>query len=85
MTGEGSAWRASDAATFDIACEAANTAIAAVLRLADDGAILHERAIAEASAIRRELVEVDAYDRKALEALIDRLTFRITELSGPLP
>ncbi|WP_345752579.1 hypothetical protein [Microbacterium rhizophilus] len=85
MTGHVSAWRASDATTFDIAREAANTAIAAVLRLADDGGMLHEHAIAEASAIRRELVEVDAFNRSALETLLERLTSRIAELSGPLP
>ena len=85
MTGQGSAWRASDAATFDIAREAANTAVAAVLRLADDGAMLHDYALAEASAIRSELVEIDPYNRREVDALLERLTNRIAELSGPLP
>ncbi|MEL5990723.1 hypothetical protein ACOKGD_13840 [Microbacterium phosphatis] len=74
-----------DLVAYDAVCEAASTAIAAVLRLADDGAMLQEHAIAEASAIGRELVEVDAYDRSALDTLLERLTNRIAELSGPLP
>ncbi|OCG75898.1 hypothetical protein [Microbacterium sediminis] len=80
-----SAWRANDLAAYDAACEAANGAIAALLGLADDGAMLHEHALAEASAIRRELVEVDAFNRSALETLLARMTSRIAELSGPLP
>jgi hypothetical protein len=80
-----SAWRANDLAAYDAAREAANGAIAALLRHADDGAMLHEHALAEASAIRRELVEVDAFNRSALETLLARMTSRIAELSGPLP
>ncbi|WP_127817853.1 hypothetical protein [Microbacterium sp. CPCC 204701] len=82
MTDERSAWRANDIVTYDAVREAANAAIAAVLRLADDGAILHENAIAEASAIRRELLEVDAYDRTALDALLVRFSSRAAEHSG---
>ncbi|MDY0907856.1 hypothetical protein [Microbacterium sp. CFBP9034] len=72
MADERSAWRANDIVTYDGVREAANAAIAAVLRLADDGAILPERAIAEASAIRIALLEVNAYDRSALDALLER-------------
>lgn len=82
MADERSAWRANDIVTYDLFREAANTAIAAVLRRADDGAILHERAIAEASAIRRELIQVDAYDRSALDALLERFQTRAADHSG---
>ena len=82
MGDERSAWRANDIVTYDAVREAANSAIAAVLRLADDGAILPERAIAEASAIRSELLEVDAYDRSALDVLLERFKSRAAEYSG---
>ena len=82
MGDERSAWRANDIVTYDAVREAANSAIAAVLRLSDDGAILPERAIAEVSAIRSQLLEVDAYDRSALDVTLERFRNQAAEYSG---
>lgn len=82
MADERSAWRANDIVAYDAVREAANLAIAAVLRLADEGAILHDRAVAEASVILRELLAVDAFDRPALDSLLERFRKRAAEYSG---
>lgn len=82
MADERSAWRVNDIVTYEAVREAASAAIAAVLRLAADGALLHQRAVAEASAIRRELLDVDAYDRSALDAALERFRDRAAEYSG---
>ncbi|HWV36302.1 MAG TPA: hypothetical protein VNZ55_11765 [Thermomicrobiales bacterium] len=81
MANERSAWRANDIVTYDAVRDAANAAIAAVLRLADDGAIVHTKAVAEISTIRRDLLLVDAYDRCALDALLERFTNHTAEYS----
>ena len=83
MTEQRSAWRANDVVAYETMREAANTAIALLLRLSDEGAILPGRAHSEAAEIRRELFQVDGYDRDAVNAARAALEERIAALSGP--
>lgn len=82
MDGGRSAWRPNDVVAYDGMREAANTAIALWVRLADEGAILLRVANEEASAIRRELLLVDGYDRAAVDAARVRFDELVTKLAG---
>lgn len=80
MNPERSAWRANDVVAYDAFREVGNTAIALVLRLARDGVITTDAALSEAADIQRELLEVDAYDRAALDAAHRELDKRVRGL-----
>ena len=84
MIEQRSAWRANDVVAYEAMRDAANTAIALLLRLSAEGAILPSHAHSEAAAIRRELFQVDGYDRDAVNAARVAFEERIATLSGPL-
>ncbi|NYE18046.1 hypothetical protein [Microbacterium immunditiarum] len=77
-----SAWRANDVVAYDAMREAANSVVALVLRRAAEGAIEQSAAGTEAASIRRDVFQVDGYDRAAVDALRDCLDARAAELSG---
>lgn len=88
------AWRANDIVAFAAVVDAANSAVAAVLRLGDDGAILrlgddgamlHAYAAEAASAIRREVAKVDGFERATIDALLARLNRLIADYEGTVP
>lgn len=82
MTLEPSAWRASDAVLFEVAREAASDAIAKLFRLSDTGAIDPTAAVDEAAAIRLDLVDIDGFDREAVESFLRRTADRLQPFSG---
>jgi hypothetical protein len=84
MVADRSAWRASDVVAYDILRDAVGEAIATLFRLADDGVLEPNQAVREAVRIRRELLDVDADDRTAIEALRGGLEQRVAELTGRL-
>lgn len=84
MVADQSAWRANDVVAYDSLRDAVSTAIATLLRLADDGTLEVGQAVREAAAIRRELFDVDAYDRDAVDSARATLEQRVADLTGRL-
>lgn len=82
MIAERSAWRANDVVAYDALRDAVGTAIATLFRLADEGVLEPAAAVREATDIRRLLLDVDAYDRVAVEAARISLEQQLTELTG---
>lgn len=85
MAGSGSAWRASDAVAYDEMREAANDAIASLLRLSNEGAMLPSTAVAQVAAIRRELFRIDGYERAAVDVARETFDAQATHLDSPSP
>lgn len=85
MTERRSAWRANDVVAYEAMRDDADTAIALLLRLSREGAFPASRAHSEAAAIRRQVFEVDGFDRDAVNATRLALEQRISTLSGSLP
>lgn len=81
MVADRSAWRASDVVAYAGLRDAAGTAIAMLFRLADEGSLSSAQAIGEAADIRRELFDVDASDRVAIETVLRALEQRLAELA----
>ncbi|MGC5224886.1 hypothetical protein ACPW96_20165 [Micromonospora sp. DT81.3] len=84
MIEQRSAWRPNDVVAYEAMRDAANTAIALLLRLSGDGAILPSQVHSEAASIRRQLFQVDGYDRDGVNAARVAFEERIATLSGPL-
>lgn len=84
MVADRSAWRASDVVAYDGLRDAVAGAVATVFRFADEGVLAPAQASHEAVEIRRELLDVDGYDRDAIEAARAALNQRIAELTGRL-
>ncbi|MEV4775978.1 hypothetical protein LTA6_001878 [Microbacterium sp. LTA6] len=77
-----SAWRTSDAVTFDVMRESATTLIALLLRSGAQDPRTADHARAEIAAWRTDILTVDAYDRAAVAALATRIETRSRELDG---
>ena len=82
MIAERSAWRANDVVAYDALRDAVGTAIATVFRLAEDGILKPAEAVSEATDIRRVFLDVDAYDRSAIDAARTSLEHQIAHLTG---
>ncbi|MDL9978592.1 hypothetical protein [Microbacterium candidum] len=85
MDSNHSAWRTNDVVAYDAMREAVNTAIALLMRLADEGAMLQRIANEEAAEIRREMLLVDGYDRTAIDAARATFDARVANLAGAAP
>lgn len=72
------AWRANDVVAYEAMRESATALIALLLRRATDGS----DPLGEATKLRQDVLEVDAYDRAAVTALAARIAHRAAELSG---
>lgn len=81
MASSNSAWRANDVVAYEAMRDAANKAIALLLRARDDAGIRGADTTEEAADIRREMLEVDGYDRAAVDVFRNRLDDRIAEVS----
>ncbi|WP_243076417.1 hypothetical protein [Microbacterium sp. SS28] len=82
MIADRSAWRANDAVAYDALSDAASAAIATLFQLADEGILELTQAVREATEIRREVLDVDGYDRDAVDAERESLEQRTSELRG---
>ncbi len=81
MTVDSSAWRANDAATFDLAREAVGEVVALLLSLSGTGALDTEASLDEAKRFRRDLFEA-GFDRARLDELLTDVEVRAAELEG---
>lgn len=81
MTVETSAWRANDAARFDLAREAVAEVIALLLDLANRSTFETDAAIDEARRLRRELFDT-GFDRSRVDRLLADLEARASELEA---
>ena len=81
MTVESSAWRANDAARFDLAREAVGDVIALLLDLAREGALDTDASLDEAKRLRRDLIDA-GFDRARIDRLLTDVEARATELEG---
>lgn len=84
MLSDRSTWRANDAVANDAARESANTVIAVLLRLSDHGMLDSEEALAEVANLRRELLQLDGFDRNAVDSVRKRFDQRSAELANRL-
>lgn len=85
MVGEPSAWRANDVVAYDALREAANAAIALLLRLSTTGTISESEAVADSAQIRQGVLGIDGFDRAKVDSHRALLDERIAELSSRLP
>lgn len=85
MVGEPSAWRANDVVAYDALREAANAAIALLLRLSTTGTISESEAVADSAQIRQGVLGIDGFDRPKVDSHRALLDERIAELSSRLP
>lgn len=81
MTVESSAWRANDAARFDLAREAVGNVVALLLDLARTGALDADASLDEAKRLRRDLFDA-GFDRARIDRLLTDVATRATELEG---
>lgn len=81
MTVETSAWRANDAARFDLAREAVGNVVALLLDLSRIGTLDPDAAIDEAKRFRRDLLD-SGFDRARVDQLLSGIESRIAELEG---
>jgi uncharacterized protein Smg (DUF494 family) len=81
MTVESSAWRANDAARFDLAREAVGDVVALLLDLAREGALDTDASLDEAKRLRRDLFDA-GFDRARIDRLLTDVEARATELEG---
>lgn len=82
MTLEPSAWRANDTVAFELAREAANTATAVFFDLVDRGDLNLKDAIEGSKIVRRELLELNGFDRAAIDTFTKEMDERVTYLTG---
>ncbi|MGN6221680.1 MAG: hypothetical protein ACTHNQ_19445 [Microbacterium sp.] len=73
----------SDAVSYDMARDRVATATTMLLELVDDGAMQLSTALTEARELRLELVNLDGFDRAAVDSFIERLDQRIASVAGP--
>lgn len=85
MVGEPSAWRANDVVAYDGLREAANAAIALLLRLSTTGTIDESEAIAASAEIRQSVLGIDGFDRAEVDSHRTLLDERIADLISRLP
>lgn len=81
MTVETSAWRANDAARFDLAREAVGNVVALLLDLSRTGTLNPDAAIDEAKRFRRDLLD-SGFDRTRVDQLLTDIELRLAELEG---
>lgn len=81
MTVETSAWRANDAARFDLAREAVGNVVALLLDLSRTGTLDPDAAIDEAKRFRRDLLD-SGFDRARVDQLLSDIESRLAELEG---
>ena len=81
MTVESSAWRANDAARFDLAREAVGNVVALLLDLARKGVLDTDASLDEAKRIRHDLFDA-GFDRSRVDRLLTDVETRATELEG---
>lgn len=81
MTVETSAWRANDAAKFDLAREAVGNVVALLLDLSRAGTLDPDAAIDEAKRFRRNLLD-SGFDRARVDQLFTGIESRLAELEG---
>ncbi|MGQ2914857.1 hypothetical protein [Microbacterium invictum] len=81
MTVETSAWRANDAARFDLAREAVGNVVALLLDLSRTGALDTNAALDEAKRFRRDLLD-SGFDRARVDQLLTDIESRLAELEG---
>jgi len=79
MTVESSAWRANDAARFELAREAVGDVVALLLDLAREGALDTDASLDEAKRLRRDLFDA-GFDRARIDRLLTDVETRATEL-----
>lgn len=79
MTVETSAWRANDAARFDLAREAVDNVVALLLDLSRTGTLDTGAAIDEAKRFRRALLD-SGFDRAHVDQLLTDIKARGAEL-----
>lgn len=75
-----SAWRPDDIVAYEEMRDLAVEAQTILIARARQGGTDADDARAEASAVRRETVAVDGFDRKAVDAQTRRLALRLLEL-----
>lgn len=85
MRFEPSAWRASDAVTYELVNDALNALTALLLARSPSGSPSFTTALVEASTTRREFLSLDAFDRDALDDFHTRITARMAELRAARP
>lgn len=84
MTVETSAWRANDAARFDIARDAVADVVALLLHLARQGALETNAAVEESGRLRQDLFGA-GFDRDRVEQLLTDVKARAAELEELRP
>lgn len=77
---QASAWRVNDAVAMDAMREDSATLVALLLPIAGSGAPNAATAREELSDILRDVLSVDGYDRRTVEALTDQIRERIRVL-----
>lgn len=81
MTVESSAWRANDAARFDLAREAVGNVVALLLDLARKGVLDTDASLDEAKRLRHDLFDA-GFDRPRVDRLLNDVGARVAELEG---
>ncbi|GAA3640548.1 hypothetical protein GCM10022200_25270 [Microbacterium awajiense] len=81
MTVDSSAWRANDAARFDLARESVGDVVALLLSLSRTGVLDTAASLDEAKRIRGDLLEA-GFDRARLDKLLTDVEVRAAELEG---
>ncbi|MGC5173339.1 hypothetical protein ACLQ2Q_22075 [Microbacterium sp. DT81.1] len=77
-----SAWRVNDVVAYEVMREVAGTLTAHLWNVARSGGERAVDARRELAQVRSELLAVDGYDRRAVDALTARLRARTPELPG---
>lgn len=80
MRFEPSAWRGSDAVTYELTHDALNALTALLLAHSRSGSMSADDALAEASTARQEFTSLDAFDRNTLDDFHNRVRARIDDL-----
>lgn len=79
---EVSAWRANDVVEYDAMRDSAATLTALLLQASNARTASDHEAQADIAQLRKDVLEVDGYDRAAVAELAARISSRIAELSG---
>ena len=77
------AWRTNDVVAYDAMRDSATTLTALVLHSSNSGTPTGHKVPDDIAQLRKDVLEVEGYDRAAVAELAARIRSRIAELSGP--